>query len=103
VKIEYLIVLGAVLFFPLVLSTDRNLGLYRNRRSLARAIITVALPFWIWDVIVTARGHWSFNDAYIIGLNILGMPIEEWLFFLVVPFVSIFTWESTKYFLRRKK
>jgi lycopene cyclase domain-containing protein len=100
---EYFIVLGAVLFFPLVLSADRNIGLWRHTRSLIKAILAVALPFWIWDVIVTARGHWSFNEATVIGLKILGLPIEEWLFFIVVPFVSIFTWESTKYFLRRKK
>lgn len=102
-KLEYAIVLAVVVFFPLILSADRNLGLYRHARSLVKAILAVAVPFWIWDVIVTARGHWSFNEAHVIGLNILGMPIEEWLFFVVVPFVSIFTWESTKYFLRRKK
>jgi lycopene cyclase domain-containing protein len=56
----------------------------------------------VWDIIATARGHWSFNPSYVLGLTIAGMPIEEWLFFVVVSFVSVFTWESTKYFMRRR-
>jgi len=35
-------------------------------------------------------------------VNVAGMPIEEWLFFVVVSFVSVFTWEATKYFMRRQ-
>jgi lycopene cyclase domain-containing protein len=102
VKSEYFIVLGAVLVAPLLLSFDRKLGLYQNAGALFKAIAAVCLPFWIWDAVATARGHWSFNPDYVIGIFFLGMPVEEWLFFVVVGFVSIFSWESTKYFLRRK-
>jgi lycopene cyclase domain-containing protein len=102
-KSEYCIVLAAVLLFPLALSFDRKLEIYAHARSLAKTMAAVAIPFWIWDTIATTRGHWWFNNSYVLGLNLLGLPIEEWLFFLVVPFVSIFTWESTKYFMREKK
>jgi lycopene beta-cyclase len=103
VKTEYFIVLGLVLVFPLILSFDRKLGMYRHTRALLAALAAVSVPFWIWDVIVTARGHWSFNPEYTVGLAILGMPVEEWLFFPIVAFVSIFTWESAKYFRGEKK
>lgn len=99
---EYLIVLAATLFFPLVLSRDKNLSIWKRKSALWKAILWASLPFWIWDVIVTERGHWSFNERYVVGLTLLGMPIEEWLFFIVVAFVSIFTWESVKYFTRNK-
>jgi lycopene cyclase domain-containing protein len=99
---EYAAVLAATLFFPLILSRDPELGLYRHAGALALTLAAVAVPYWIWDVVATARGHWSFNPEYTLGAGILGMPVEEWLFFLVVPFVAIFTWESTKYFLRRR-
>jgi lycopene beta-cyclase len=102
-RAEYLLVLGAILIFPLILSFDRKLGLYRHTPSLAKAIAAASVPFWIWDVAVTARGHWSFNDRYVLGVTILGMPLEEWLFFIVVSFVAVFTWESTKHLLREKK
>ena len=100
---EYFIVLGLVLIFPLVLSVDRKLGIYRHPRALFGAIAAVSLPFWVWDVIVTSRGHWSFNPAYTVGWNLLGLPVEEWLFFPVVAFVSIFTWESAKYFRKEQR
>jgi lycopene cyclase domain-containing protein len=101
-KSEYFIVLFCVLFFPLVLSFDRNLGIYRRRGALLRSMAIVCPLFWAWDVVAAARGHWSFNAEYTVGLVILGLPIEEWLFFIVASFVSIFTWESTKYFLRKR-
>jgi len=101
-KGEYLIVLAATLFFPLILSRDKNLAIWKRRSALWKAILTTSVPFWIWDVIVTARGHWTFNEQYILGVTFIGMPMEEWLFFLVVAFVSIFTWESVKYFAVKK-
>ena len=101
-KSEYLIVLAAIVLFPAILSRDPKIGIRGNWKPLVKAMgITCAL-FWAWDIIATARGHWSFNPAYVLGVNIAGMPIEEWLFFVVVSFVSIFTWEATKYFMRRQ-
>jgi lycopene cyclase domain-containing protein len=95
---EYLILLGVILIFPLILSFDAHLRLYHHQRALLLAVSGMCLPFWLWDVAATWRGHWSFNPAYVLGFRILGMPVEEWLFFPVVGFVSIFTWESVKYF-----
>jgi len=56
------------------------------------SIITVGLPFIIWDIVVTGS-HWMFNEKYISGLYIAGLPIEEWLFFITVPFACLYTWE----------
>lgn len=101
-KSEYFIVLFSVVFFPLVLSFDRKLDIYRRSGALLRSMAIVCAVFWVWDVVAARRGHWSFNEEFTVGLVILGLPIEEWLFFVVVSFVSIFTWESTKYFLRKR-
>jgi lycopene cyclase domain-containing protein len=98
---EYLILLGVIVIFPLIFSFDRNLRLYEHRWALVIAVGGMCLPFWIWDVAATWRGHWSFSPQYTLGVGFLGMPVEEWLFFPVVGFVSIFTWESVKYFRSR--
>jgi len=87
----------------LILSRDPKLGLTAHWKTMAASMGIVSAVFWVWDVIATARGHWSFNDLYVLGVRILGMPVEEWLFFVVVTFVSIFTWESTKYLTRRRR
>ena len=101
-KYEYLLVLAAIVIFPAILSRDPKIGIRGNGVALLKAMGTTCAVFWVWDIIATARGHWSFNPSYVLGLTIAGMPIEEWLFFVVVSFVSVFTWESTKYFMRRR-
>ncbi|MBP1679034.1 MAG: lycopene cyclase protein [Bacteroidetes bacterium] len=101
-RYEYLILLAAIALFPAILSRDPKIGIRGNGATLLKAMAVTCAVFWVWDIIATARGHWSFNPAYVLGLSVAGMPVEEWLFFVVVSFVSIFTWESTKYFLRRR-
>jgi lycopene cyclase domain-containing protein len=101
-KSEYLIVLAAIVIFPAILSRDPKIGIRGNWKPLVKAMGITCAVFWVWDIIATARGHWSFNPAYVLGWTIAGMPIEEWLFFVVVSFVSVFTWEATKYFTGRR-
>jgi lycopene beta-cyclase len=96
VHAEYFLVLGAILFFPLVLSVLLRLRMYTRYRSLLKSMVIVCGVFWIWDVLATARGHWSFNPSYVMGWDLLGMPAEEWLFFPVLVFVSVFTYEAVR-------
>jgi lycopene cyclase domain-containing protein len=100
---EYFLVLLATIFFPFILSWDKRFPIWNHKKELFTTILCVAIPFWIWDVIVTERGHWSFNPLHVVGISFFGLPIEEWLFFVVIAFVSIFTWEAISELLRRKK
>ena len=52
--------------------------------------VLVAVFFLIWDFYFTTIGVWSFNYDYCLGIELLGMPLEEWLFFLIIPFCSLF-------------
>jgi lycopene cyclase domain-containing protein len=99
---EYAMVLGLTLLFPLLLSRDPHLRIRTNLRALASSGLLVCAPYWLWDIAATARGHWSFHPDRILGVMLLGMPVEEWLFFPVVVFVSVFTWESVRYFAGKR-
>lgn len=44
-----------------------------------------------WDVIFTINGIWGFNSDYFLGFKILSLPLEEWLFFICIPFACVFT------------
>jgi lycopene cyclase domain-containing protein len=98
---EYFFILIVTLAGPLALSTSRKLALYKRPVRLLAAI-GLPLPFFIlWDMIAAHRGYWNFNPEYITGIMVYNLPVEEVLFFIVIPFAALFTWESVKYFLRQ--
>jgi lycopene cyclase domain-containing protein len=92
VKYEYLIFNIVVLAGPLVLATMRRFYFIDRWSYALPAIIITAIPFIIWDILVTGR-HWMFSEAYTLNFRLANLPLEEWLFFLTVPFACLFTWE----------
>jgi lycopene cyclase domain-containing protein len=68
---------------------------YRRFRAVLWALVPVALVFSIWDVAGIARDHWSYNPRFVSGLQLVfGMPVEELVFFLVVPICGLLTYEA---------
>lgn len=57
-----------------------------------KASLLVAIAFILWDAYFTSIGVWWFNDTYLLGFRLLGLPIEEWLFFICIPFACIYTY-----------
>lgn len=96
----YLLLDGLTLFFPMVLSFDSRVHYFKKWKSVLFATFAVAVPFLIWDFIFTEKGFWGFNEDYLVGLNIGNLPIEEVLFFFVVPFACTFIYECCKYYFR---
>lgn len=97
----YLILDLATPLFPIVLSFDRRVHYVDKWRSVLLATLVVAIPFLIWDFIFTENGYWGFNPDYLIGWYIGNLPLEEVLFFIVVPFACAFIYECCKYYFRK--
>jgi lycopene cyclase domain-containing protein len=83
---------------PFLFSFHPKLQFYKKWRSLFPSILIMMAFFISWDVIFTSNGIWGFNDAYISGYKLLNLPIEEWLFFICIPYACIFTHYSLQYF-----
>ena len=70
--------------------------LKRIKRALM-SIIPVAIPFIIWDAYAVANGHWNFDPDQILGIyGPFKIPLEEFLFFLIVPMAAIMTIEGVR-------
>lgn len=85
-----------VLFFTVIVcflaSFDRRLQFNRQFLPFLKAAVLVAIPFIAWDIWFTSKGVWWFNTNYTLGVSIAGLPVEEWLFFICIPFSSLFTY-----------
>jgi len=88
---------------PLVLSFWPALKFYRHKLSLVFSIGLVTLIFGAWDVFAVSRGHWHFNPQAVWPARILNLPVEEVLFFVVIPFCCIFTWEALLFIKERRQ
>jgi len=90
--------------FPFLLSFDRKVAFYKSWRLLWPGLLISGLFFTGWDVLFTAKGVWSFSDRYITGVKWLGLPVEEWFFFLAIPYACVFIYDCLlAYFPFRKK
>ncbi len=97
-KFTYLFLMLGTLSFPFVLSFDRKVHFYKRWRYLLPAILIPAVFFIIWDAIFTAYGIWHFSPTYTMGINILYLPVEEWMFFFFVPYACVFVYDVVKFY-----
>jgi len=94
----YLLVDLASLMIPLLLSFEKRINYVSKWKFLFPAILIVGIAFIIWDVLFHNLGIWSFNDEYLVGIRFFGLPLEEYLFFLIIPFSCLFIYEVLRYF-----
>ncbi len=84
---------------PFLLSFDKKVAFYKEWKYLFPAIGIMATVFIGWDAIFTYYNIWSFNDTYLTGPRLLGLPIEEWMFFFTVPYACVFIYACLKAYL----
>lgn len=88
----YSLILFLTVIICFIASYDRRILFNRYFGAFIKSAILVAIPFIAWDVWFAARGVWWFDTDYTLGIVIAGLPIEEWLFFICIPFSCVFTY-----------
>lgn len=64
---------------------------------LLRSILPSALLFLSWDAYAIAHGHWTFDFHQMLGvIGPFNIPLEEYLFFIVIPIAAIMTLEGVR-------
>jgi lycopene cyclase domain-containing protein len=70
---------------------------YARRRRLALTLLPVVAVFCLWDLYAVASGHWTFDVERTTGVVFPGgLPLDEVLFFVVVPTASLLTLEAVR-------
>ncbi|MEQ1747540.1 MAG: lycopene cyclase domain-containing protein [Saprospiraceae bacterium] len=93
-------VLAFTFSFPLIFGFLPQLKFYKKWPRFFAANLAVSAVFIAWDVYFTQLGVWGFSEKYTIGCQMLGLPVEEWLFFVCVPAACVFIYESLNHFLK---
>ena len=69
----------------------------RRYKQAIKAILPISIIFVVWDAYAIASGHWWFDKEQILGIfGPFGIPLEEYLFFTVVPLAAILTIEAVR-------
>jgi lycopene cyclase domain-containing protein len=100
-KSLYLILDLATVLFPLLLSFDKKVAYVKQWKFVFLAGLVVGIPFLIWDYFFTKAAVWGFNSDYLAGVYIANLPIEEVLFFVVVPFSCVFIYACVKAYFEK--
>lgn len=100
-RFTYLAVLAGCLLGALWLEPALRVGVLRQWRRLLLTLVPVAAIFVAWDLAAIAAGHWTFDARQILGVRLPGgLPLEELLFFLVVPVCAVLGYEAVRKVLR---
>ena len=74
-----------------------KVGVLKQFKRVVLAIAPVAFLFIAWDKYAIASGHWYFDKNQILGIfGPFGIPLEEYLFFIVVPIAVLMTIEAVR-------
>jgi len=92
--LTYLAILAGCILLTLPLEFVIGARVWRRPLLAFGSIVGPAVVFIGWDLFGIGRGWWTYGAGYLVGLDLGPMPLEEVLFFLVVPICGLLTYEA---------
>lgn len=94
-RYQYLLLMAGCLVLTLPLEFVLRARVYRRWRALVRALVPMLAVFLVWDWVGIVRGHWTYSERYTTGVLLpFGIPLEELVFFIVIPVCGVLTYEA---------
>jgi lycopene cyclase domain-containing protein len=94
-RYQYLLLMAGCLVITLPLEFVLRARVYRRPRRLLLSLLPVLVVFVAWDVLGIVRGHWWYSADYTTGILLPArVPLEELVFFLVIPICGLLTYEA---------
>ena len=95
--LSYLFVLAGCLVSAIWLEPVLKVNVFRRWRRVLLTLVPVVVVFVLWDLGAIAAGHWTFDPEQTTGILLPGaLPIDEVLFFVVVPVCAILGFEAVR-------
>ena len=95
-KASYLLVLLACLIGTAPLEIVLHTRVYARWQRLLLTLLPVFVVFTVWDVLAIRAGHWTYDRHQTTGVHVGNVPLEELLFFLVIPTCAILALEAVR-------
>ncbi len=93
----YFLILLCSLAGPFALSFDKKVAFFKKWKAVFIAMLLPALFYIVWDMIFTNLEVWFFNKEYVVAKTfIYNLPLEEVLFFFIVPYCCTFIYECIR-------
>lgn len=94
---QYLLLLAGCVLFTLPLEWLLGARVYRRPLRALRTVLPVAAVFVVWDALAATAGVWAYNPRFVLGIDVFfGLPLEEVLFFLVIPLCGLLTYGAVE-------
>lgn len=94
-RYQYLLLMAGCLLLTLPLEFVLRARVYRRPRRLLLSLLPVLAIFIVWDIVGIVRGHWWYSERYTTGVLFpLDVPLEEVVFFIVIPICALLTYEA---------
>ncbi len=91
---QYLLLMAGCVVLTLPLEVVLGARVWRRPGRLALTLVGPVVVFSLWDLAAIAAGWWRYSPRYVTGVDLPGrLPIEEVVFFVVVPVCAILTFE----------
>ena len=95
--LAYLAVLAGCLTAAIWLEPVLKVNVLRRWRRLLLTLLPVVAVFVLWDLAAIAAGHWTFDPEQTTGILLPGsLPIDELMFFVVVPVCAVLGFEAVR-------
>ena len=95
-QLTYLGLLVGCLVVTAPLELVLRVRVYARWRRLLLALVPELVVFGVWELYAVAHHHWAYDPAQVLPPRVAGMPLEELLFFLVVPVCAVLALEAVR-------
>jgi lycopene cyclase domain-containing protein len=83
---EYLAILTIIYSVFLGLKLRYKIRLFGSKVQALLFFAACLVIGIVWDSYAILRGHWTFGEQFFVGIRVGVMPLEEYLFILIIPF-----------------